>query len=123
MNNCVKSNNQHWETVHGFVLQRLLDLLPSGSGIDSGTKLLEDKSSTDKLVFQADFHHMDEHGYYDGWTEHQVIVKPSLQFGITIRITGRDRNQIKDYLLDLFHECLQEEVDSNKFYEEYEKRK
>jgi hypothetical protein len=45
---------------------------------------------------------MNEGGYYDGWTEHQVIITPSLQHGFDVRVTGQDRNEIKDYLAELF---------------------
>ena len=83
--------------------------MPSGSGVDSGTKLL-DNSTPDRLVFQADFHHMDENGFYDGWTEHQIIVTPSLAYGFNVRITGRNRNEIKDYLADLFNHIFNMEV-------------
>ncbi len=76
--------------------------LPSGSGIDHGTKLDLLHSTVDRLVFIVDFHHMDEHGGYDGWTVHTVVVKPDLRFGIDLRITGRDRNQIKEYLGDVY---------------------
>ena len=78
---------------------------PSGSGFDAGTKLL-DKSTPEKLMFQADFHHMDDNGYYDGWTEHVVTVKPSLCFDIEISVSGRNRNGIKEYILDTFHHLL-----------------
>lgn len=81
------------------------DFMPSGSGVDDGTKL-DDRSNPDKLEFIASFHHMDENGCYDGWTDHRVIVKPSLVFGTSIRVTGRDRNQIKDYLHELFDIAL-----------------
>lgn len=83
------------------------DFMPSGSGIDSGTKMLE--SRTDRIVFQADFHHMNEHGSYDGWTEHTVVVTPAFT-GPHIRITGRDRNQIKDYLADLYDGALAQPI-------------
>jgi hypothetical protein len=46
---------------------------------------------------------MDEHGCYDGWTHHKVIVKASLWAGIDIRVTGRDRNQIKEYIAEQFN--------------------
>jgi hypothetical protein len=84
--------------------------MPSGSGVDIGTKLDLGESTSDKLVFSASFHHMDEHGGYDGWTDHKIIVTPSLQFGFNLKITGRDRNQIKDYLSDIFHTALTSHV-------------
>lgn len=83
-------------------LERLIDNLPSGSGFNSGCKL-DDSSKPDRLVISADFHHMDENGSYDGWTTHQVIVTPSLAYGYNLRVTGRNRNDIKSYIADVFH--------------------
>ena len=63
-------------------LNAIMQSSPSGSGIDSGTKLDLDANTGGKLVFNTDFHHMNEHGYYDGWSNHQVIVRPCLQYGL-----------------------------------------
>lgn len=79
---------------------------PRGSGIDAGTKLDEDRSNASKLVFTMGFHHMDEHGFYDGWSEHTCIVTPAFQHGFDVRITGRDRNGIKDYLAQVYQYWL-----------------
>ena len=84
--------------------------LPSGSGIDNAPKFDFDKSTPEKLVFDFGYHHMNDGGYYDGWTDHQLIVTPSLQFGFSLRITGRDRNQTKDYLYETFQYALAEDV-------------
>lgn len=100
--NCRKRNNSEWLDKHTETLKHLVNqYMPSGSGIDNGTNL-DDSSTPERLVFNMSFHHMDEHGCYNGWTDHQVIVKPSLQFGIDIRITGRDKNQIKEYLYETY---------------------
>ena len=106
---CRNTGNKEWEANHAATLEDLMEEMPSGSGVDSGTKLL-DNSTPDRLVFQADFHHMDENGFYDGWTEHQIIVTPSLAYGFNVRITGRNRNEIKDYLADLFNHIFNMEV-------------
>jgi len=74
------------------------NVLPSGSGIDSGTKIDLDRSTEEKIVLTCGYHHMNEGGYYAGWTEHTITVRPSLVCGITIKVSGRDRNSIKDYL-------------------------
>lgn len=60
---------------------------------------------------------MNENGMYDGWTEHKAIIKPSLVFGLDLKITGRDRNGIKEYLHDTFMQALTDEVrhDENGF--------
>lgn len=104
--NCVKSNNTEWKEKHSDSIDEMLKNLPSGSGIDAGMKLSLDDCTPEKIVFTFGYHHMNEAGYYDGWTEHKLVITPSLFFGLNFRITGRDRNQIKDYLTDLFHEVF-----------------
>ena len=83
-------------------IRELEKQLPSGSGVDNGASVNLKLSTPQKIVINTAFHHMDGNGYYDGWTEHQVIVTPCLKYGYALRITGRNRNQIKDYLYDLF---------------------
>ena len=84
----------------------LLEVLPSGSGFDAGTKLMMDKCTSEKLVFFTSFHHMSEHGYYTKWTDHNIIVTPCLAFGFNLKVTGRDYNSIKEYISDVFHGVL-----------------
>ncbi len=110
--NCEASGNDEWYSKHSErIVELVKELMPSGSGIDCGTKLDLTVSDAEKLVFITSYHHMDEAGGYDGWTEHTVIVTPSLQHGFNLRITGRDRNGIKEYLYDVFSECLNADND------------
>ena len=83
---------------------------PSGSGIDSGTQFIESESTDEKLVFQTAFHHMDDNGFYCGWSHHKVIARPSFVFGYSLRITGPNTRDIKDYLMDVFTHFLETEV-------------
>lgn len=106
--NCEKSGNLEWKDKHSASLLALLSEAPSSSGIDNGSRLL-DGSNPDRLRFAADFHHMNEGGMYDGWTEHTVTVRPSLAFDLHITVSGRNRNDIKDYLTTLFLDWLTEE--------------
>jgi hypothetical protein len=93
--------------------------MPSGSGFDSGTTLDLDASHADKLVFQTSFHHMDENGYYDGWTEHTVTVTPSLRDRYHIRISGRNRNDIKEMIHQSFDVALETDVRYDLYVERY----
>lgn len=93
--------------------------MPSGCGVDSGTRAMHDRCTGERLTFQADFHHMTEHGFYDGWTEHVVTVRPSLVYGFTLSISGRDRNDIKDYLSELYDEALRQDVSPESFDKAY----
>lgn len=90
---------------------------PSGSGIDMGTALSE-ASTQEHIILGTHFHHMDEHGGYDGWTDHRVHVKASLLFTLDTTVSGRDRNQIKDYLNEMYHRWMLSEVDNIGLIEE-----
>jgi hypothetical protein len=102
--------NPHIDKIHAEhsqeCIDELLELLPHGSGIDAGVRFDADRSTGEKLIFTFGFHHMDENGYYDGWSEHELIITPSLQEGYKLRITGRDRNLVKEYLYSLFYEVF-----------------
>ena len=104
--NCKRSNNQEWIGRHMDKLEQLLlETLPHGAGFDAGTTL-DGRSTPERLIFNTSFHHINENGFYTGWTEHQVIITPSLQFGFNMRITGKDKNQIKEYIADVLQAAL-----------------
>lgn len=94
---CDKEPGNPWSQRWQERIDQLLGDFPSGSGYDRGTKL-DDSSVPERLVFNTSFHHMDDGGMYDGWTDHQVIITPSLEMGWHMRITGRDRNGIKEMI-------------------------
>lgn len=92
--------------------------LPHGGGIDDGPRLFlleeleEDQAIPhDKLnIGDANYLHRNDNGDYDGWTYHRVIVTPSLQFGFHLKITGRNRNGIKEYLREVFYHALNKTI-------------
>jgi len=108
---CFAKHNDLWFERHTYALEQLArDVLPSGSGIDSGTKIDLERSTGEKIVLLTSFHHMHESGMYDGWTEHTITIRPSLIHGISLAISGPNRNEIKDYLHDVFSTDLQRDV-------------
>jgi len=101
------ANVSLWMDKHRARIESLVkDQMPSGSGFDSGTTLDIEASHAEKLVFLTSFHHMNEVGYYDGWTEHSITVTPSLAHEIHLRISGRNRNDIKEGIHQAFHSAL-----------------
>lgn len=107
--NCKRSANVEWlERWTDRLAEIERNNLPSGSGFDSGTRI--ENVTSARVTFSTAFHHMNESGFYDGWTEHNVIVTPMFD-GIDIRVTGRDRNDIKDYIAQVFHETLTAEYE------------
>jgi len=107
---CLADANPWAEKHEARIISLVSEYMPSGSGFDSGTTLDLAASTGNKLAFDTYYHHMNDVGFYDGWTEHTVIVKPDLQFGFALRITGRDRNDIKDYIAEAFEYALRTEV-------------
>lgn len=102
---------KHTDAAEDFVKK----YMPSGSGVDSGTKLDLFRSTPDRLIFTFGYHHMNDGGYYDGWTEHTAVVTASLAYDFELRITGKDRNSIKDYLHDLYRNALMQGVEQFEF--------
>lgn len=105
--NCVKTHNSKWLENWESRIEQLKSLLPSGSGFDSGTKVVS--IGLERVVFRTDFHHLNEQGY-NGWTSHSVTVKPSFVGTIDVKITGLDRNSIKDYIAETFYHVLTQEA-------------
>jgi hypothetical protein len=104
---CRENGRHEEEAQHLDMLRRLSDALPSGAGIDSGTSIDHVDSKTDRICLVTSFHHMNANGFYDGWTNHTITVRPSFLFGVDLKISGRNRNDVKEYLAELFDQALQ----------------
>lgn len=112
--NCQASDTfSEWEDRHMEDIEAAVRQGPSGSGWDCGTSFDADKSGPNKLVFFGSFHHMDDVGSYDGWTEHVITVRPDFIHRLDIKISGQDRNGIKDHIYDIFHNWLTGVVENN----------
>lgn len=99
--------NDVWASRWQERIDQLMAMLPKGSGFDSGTRLDEDRSDPDKrMIFLTAFHHMDDNGFYCGWTEHEVIVTPTLWSGPAVRISGVNKRGIKEYIHSVFCNAL-----------------
>lgn len=110
--NCINSGNAEWRAKHTDTINQIVrDLLPSGSGWDCGTKIDLDSSTGEKIVLYGSWHHMNDGGYYTGWTEHIITVRPSLTSGISLSISGRDRNDVKEFLYQMFDDYLRHTID------------
>jgi hypothetical protein len=113
MHTCERKPEQYgeWATKHAERISELVrSHMPRGSGFDSGTQMDCERSHAERLIFTTAFHHMNEAGYYDGWTEHTVVVTPSFA-GFNLRISGRNRNDIKEYIDETFRYALRHELE------------
>ena len=109
-----KNPNSVSDIIYENCVEKAEDLVkkhfPSGSGFDSGTIIVWDKCKHNKIALRADFHHMDDNGYYCGWSEHEVIIVPSFTFGFDLHVTGKNKRGIKEHIEDTMHYVLQKEV-------------
>ena len=72
-----KNNARYWKVAATINIQKFCkERLPSGSGFDSGCALDLDASRPNKLVIHFGFHHMNDVGYYVGWTHHLLVIRP-----------------------------------------------
>ena len=118
--NCEQSGNKEWFDTWSTRIESLVGTyMPSGSGFDSGTKIDLELSHAEKLVFHASFHHMNDAGYYVGWTGHTVTVTPSFAHKFNLRVSGRNRNDIKDYIAESFDSALCAEVTYDIYLERF----
>lgn len=92
------------------LISQVLDTAPVGSGV-GGFLFRDDVSNASKLVFRCTFHHMNEHGYYDRYTHHSVIATGTLAYGLDVKVTGSNRNDIQSYLGELFYAWLNSDLE------------
>jgi hypothetical protein len=109
--NCIKAENTTWEEKHLETLESYNDMLPSGSGFDSGSKINFEKSNDEKIFIDTSYHFMDDNGFYDGWEDYVIVVTASLSFDIVLNIKGKNRRDIKDYMYETFQYILTQDVD------------
>lgn len=92
--------------------------LPSGSGFDAGCSIDIKNADMNKIVIRCDFHHMNENGYYCGWSKNVATVTPSFlaDFIIDVKcdfseMDEEDRPcQFEDYIYEALYDCLKKEV-------------
>jgi len=110
MDNCDKMGNSEGYTFnHRAMMALVRNFLPSGSGWDRGTTIEIETSTPNRIMLTGSFHHMDEHGFYTGWTHHTLLITPSLAFGFDIEIdgfAGDQQDNFEDELHDIFHHAL-----------------
>ena len=114
MKNLEKDDPNGWYDKHAKSIEDLIkDHFPHGSGFDGDVRIDTNLSNPEKLVFFAEFHHMNENGYYDGWSTLKVVVKPSLAWGFDFKLTGIKRKYRYDaeYYYSMFHSFLETEIE------------
>lgn len=104
--NCNQTANDEWRVRWQDYIARISrECLPSGAGIDNGTRVLGLTSESRGFELVLDYHHMNDTGYYTGWTEYRAYIRPAFN-GLEITLSGRNVNDCKEYLHQTLHESL-----------------
>ena len=98
----------------GKDLALLQELLPNGNVIGLQKQNLSTvkcvillKSTKKRIVIDTAYWHP----IIRLWTDHQVVITPSFEGEINVRITGKNENNVKEYLHDIFREALMKEYE------------
>ena len=90
----------------GKELALLQELLPIVKGIEKKSVILL-KSTENRIVIDTAYWH----DLLQEWTEHQIVVTPSFEGEINVRVTGKNVDNIKEYLHEVFREALMKEYE------------
>lgn len=108
--NSLDNGNGEWVTRWRKRLTMLVELIPHGNGIDIGPRTCDDVSVEPSAIrFSVSFHHMNSDGFYVGWTEHDVTIRPAFD-GVDVQISGRNRRDVKDHLHEVMEHAFTRHV-------------
>ena len=106
--NCQDSGNVKWQGRWLERMEQLTKALPHGSGLNGKVEFIG-SASEDKLTISAEYQHMDESGYYTGWSTYIITVRATF-YGLNVTVKGRKDNDLREYLGELFHNALSAEA-------------
>lgn len=94
-------------------LKDLEKFLPSGAGIDNGTKIDLENSTSSKIILTFSYHRMNDNGFYVGWFDYQVDIKlpRNLTCDYNLMFHGDEVLNDLDYLHDVFVTTLETVVE------------
>lgn len=108
--NC-EDDNPEWFDKHTNTIEVMCHQhLPSGAGFDATTDVDYDKSNGERVVITTSFHKMDENGFYEGWSDFTITVRPAFT-GISLKVSGNADRDLKEYVAEVFAEALRTEID------------
>lgn len=110
----LRAGSEEFKQNHEETINKAVDLLPHGYGIDGDTVFDFEKSKPDKLIINSWFHYMNDGGYCDGWTEFKIVVTPSWT-SPNVDIIGRFKSAgqyygVKEYLEEVFYDGMTSEI-------------
>lgn len=95
-------------------INKIIDLIPHGSGIDSETIFDFEKSNSQKLILKSAYHNLNENGYYDSRTYFKIVLSPSfIDFDLEIVSNfPKKYSSTKEYLQEIFYYSFNQDISS-----------
>lgn len=103
--------DKKWVVPSKARLSELLEPLPRSNGLDAGVVFDWNRSKPNKFIFSFNYYYRDKRGDRSGWTRHQLIITAGYFNKFYMRITGRNKNKMKESLLTLFNEIFEVDHD------------
>ncbi|MFY7937382.1 MAG: hypothetical protein ACOVOQ_08395 [Flavobacterium sp.] len=91
---------------------RLNPVIKDGNRIEAGC-VISLKSTKKRIVIDTLYWHTNDSDETSRCTAHQVVITPSFEDEINIRITGKNEDNVKEYLHNIFRESLMSEIVCN----------
>ena len=108
---CRQTGHSQGMLLHEDNIDKLMHDAPHGSGFNNGTGINLDISHSERLELKTSYHHMNDNGMYVKWTCHNIIIKANLTNDFSIKVTGENYNNIKEYITDIFVDWLEQETE------------
>lgn len=105
--NSLGNGNGEWVTRWRKRIALLIELIPSGGGIDRRPTHVD--VNAHRIKFEIGFHHMIDVGFYAGWTTHVITIRPTFD-GVSVGVSGPNRRDVKDYLREVMEHAFTRHV-------------
>jgi hypothetical protein len=118
------SSDPFWKAQWKQAINEQLKHLPHGNGInaEAGIQLDWENSTHETLRFNFSYQHMNDHGYYYAWTEHELIIRLSPTEGFNLQVTLEGEVEDKDETIEYLEEMLYSTFYYEPDYHKEEKR-
>ena len=87
----------------------------SGSGIDRGMSINWEKTNLEgrnpRITLEVPFHPMDEHGCYKAWEHTKAVLRPCMEWGYSLKVTGTRDRYLREYLEETLAYWLEQNSD------------
>jgi hypothetical protein len=106
--------NEQKRMLRRAIEEFVAEYMPKGGGWKDGTSIDLTESNDSEIVLRGTYYHVISYGNYGAPTEHKILIDASLSRGFKVKVTGRDKNDVKDELYERFVGALNTTLNGEK---------